>query len=398
MAKRVNSWNEWDPLKRVIVGRPQGTQVPAPEPAWTHDYPAHGFPLGKYGKFPQEMVDEANAQMEFFVKTMEKRGIIVDRVELHPVLSEVRAFSTPDWTQLNARGINNPRDLFLPVGNEIMEATCSIRSRWYEYLHLRPIFERYFREDPEFLWTSAPKPRLTEESYEKSYYYNFYNVWSLEEKIERFLQWKFHLTEKEPLWDAADACRAGKDIFWMCSAVTNRSGMNWLQRYFSAKGIRIHPVQFNSPAAAKGPFASYFLHPWHIDVSLLILRPGLALYNPDEPILTEEAAKLFKINDWELIPAVPPVHEYKDSVNNLGHPFAGPTWISMNTFSLGPKTICVEAHEKPFIEQLTKLGMEVVPIPYDKVMAFGGELHCTTLDVYREGKLEDYFPKQVPGY
>jgi glycine amidinotransferase len=398
MAKRVNSWNEWDPLKRVVVGRPEGTQVPAPEPAWTHDYPAFGFPLGRYGKFPQEMVDEANAQMDNFVKTMEKRGIVVDRVEVHPELAEVRPFSTPDWTQLNARGTNNPRDLFLPVGNEIVEATCSIRSRWYEYLNLRPLFERYFKEDPEFLWTSAPRPRLTDESYEKNYYHNFYHVWSMEEKIERFRQWKFQLTEKEPLWDAADACRCGKDIFWMCSSVTNRSGMDWLKRYFAPKGIRIHPIQFNSPAAAEGPFGAYFLHPWHIDVSLLILRPGTAIYNPDEPILTEEAAKLFKINDWELIPAARPVHEYKDSVNNFGHPLGGPTWISMNTFSLGPKTICVEAHEGPFIEQLTKLGMEVVPIPYDKVLPFGGELHCTTLDVYREGRLEDYFPKQVPGY
>ena len=25
---------------------------------------------------------------------------------------------------------------------------------------------------------------------------------------------------------------------------------------------------------------------------------------------------------------------------------------------------------------------------------FGGGLHCCTADVYREGKCEDYFPKQ----
>ena len=29
----VNSWNEWDPLKHVIVGRADGTCIPAPEPA-----------------------------------------------------------------------------------------------------------------------------------------------------------------------------------------------------------------------------------------------------------------------------------------------------------------------------------------------------------------------------
>jgi glycine amidinotransferase len=398
MAKMVNSWNEWDPLKRVIVGRPEGTQVPAPESGWVHSYPKYGFPLGTYGKFPQEMVDAANEQMDNFVQIMEKRGIIVDRVEVHPALAEVRAYSTPDWTQLNGRGINNPRDVFLPVGNEIMEATGTIRSRWYEYLHLRPLFEKYFKEDPEFLWTAAPKPRLTDESYEKNYYYNFENVWTLEEKKERFRQWKFHLTEKEPLWDAADASRCGKDIFWQCSAVTNRSGMDWLKRYFGAKGIRIHPIQFNGPNAAIGPGPDYFLHPWHIDVSLIAVRPGLAIYNPDEPILTEEAVKLFKMNDWELIPAAKPTHYYKDNVNVLGHPYEGPSWISMNTLSLGPNTICVEAHELKYIDQLTKLGFEVVEIPYDQVLPFGGALHCTTLDVYREGTLEDYFPKQVPGY
>ncbi|MDD2391250.1 MAG: hypothetical protein PHP23_16185 [Desulfobacterales bacterium] len=37
MAKIVNSWNEWDPLKRVIIGRPEGTNIPAPEPAWWYD-------------------------------------------------------------------------------------------------------------------------------------------------------------------------------------------------------------------------------------------------------------------------------------------------------------------------------------------------------------------------
>ena len=29
----VNSWNEWDPLKHVMVGRADGTCIPAPEPA-----------------------------------------------------------------------------------------------------------------------------------------------------------------------------------------------------------------------------------------------------------------------------------------------------------------------------------------------------------------------------
>jgi glycine amidinotransferase len=385
--KVVNSWNEWDPLKRVIVGRSEGTNIPAPEPAWWYDQPEGGFPLGQHGPFPQDMVDKANAQMDDFVQVLEGRGIIVDRVPLHPMMYDRRAVSTPDWVQLSQHGVNNPRDVFVVVGNEIMEATASRRSRWYEYLNLRPLFEQYFKEDPDFLWTAAPKPRLTDESYVKNYYYLFNNVWTDEEKRERMLNWEFHLTEKEPLWDGADAARMGKDIFWQCSSLTNKSGMDWLRRYFGAKGIRVHPVLFDD--------TSY--HQWHIDVNLLPLRPGLAVYNEESPPITEEALKLFKMNDWELIPAAKPVYVHKSPVRLFG-PYGGTSWISMNTLSLGPNTICVESHETGYMEQLDKLGFEVVPITYEHVIPFGGALHCTTLDVCREGDCEDYFPKQIPGY
>ena len=59
MAKIVNAWTEWDPLKLVIMGRPEGTNIPAPEPCWWYDLPEGGYPLGAWGPFPQEMVDAA---------------------------------------------------------------------------------------------------------------------------------------------------------------------------------------------------------------------------------------------------------------------------------------------------------------------------------------------------
>ena len=387
MTKIVNSWNEWDPLKRVIVGRPDGSQIPAPEPAWDFHAPNGGFPLGSWGLLPQEMVDAANEQMDGFVKMMEKRGIIVDRVDVHPSMLNGDPICTPDWAHPSQRGISNPRDLFLPVGNEIMEATGCMRARWYEYLALRPLFEQYFKDDPEFVWTSAPRPRLTDESYDTLFNYKYRNVFTQEEKLQNLYNWQFQLTDKEPLWDAADADRAGKDIFWQCSAVTNRAGMDWLKRYFTPKGIRIHPITFDTHT-----------HPWHLDCNLTLVRPGLAIYNPVWPIITENALELFRVNDWELVAAAPPTHIYKSDLTLLGGEYTGPSWISMNTFALGPKTICVEAHETAYLEQLDKMGIEVVPVPYNDVCPFGGALHCTTLDVYREGVCEDYFPKQIPGY
>jgi glycine amidinotransferase len=390
MTKIVNAWNEWDPLKRLILGRPEGSHVAAPEPAAYSHQPDGGYPLGTYGPYPQEMVDEANEQMDNFVKILEGRGITVDRVEVHPAYLEGRGNGTPDWTMPNLRGTNCPRDLFMTVGNEIMEAAGAQRQRWYEHLNLRPIFERYFREDPECLWTAAPKPRMTDASYEKNYWYNYYNAWSNEEKQRRLEENRFHLTDVEPMWDGACCMRMGKDIFWYHGCVTNNAGIDWLKRYFGAKGIRVHEVQFGTTQDVYYAF--------HADVIICPIRPGLMMHNPTRPWVTPEAVELLKKNEWEIVETVGPTHHYEEVLDSFGTPRKGPNPIFMNTLSLGPNTVCVEAHEERYIEQLTKLGVEVIPVPYDKVVPFGGSLHCTTVDVYREGDLEDYFPNQIEGY
>ena len=174
--------------------------------------------------------------------------------------------------------------------------------------------------------------------------------------------------------------------------------MDWLKRMFAEFGVRIHAAMFDPLSTSPDTPSSY--QPGHIDVKLVPLRPGLCVYNPDDKPRDPELWELFKINDWELIPAARPVHMASSPLGLYAGPnfSARKTWISMNTFSIGPKTICVEAHETAYCEQLDKLGLEVIPIPYDKVGPFGGQLHCTTLDIYREGTLVDYFPKQIKGY
>jgi glycine amidinotransferase len=61
-------------------------------------------------------------------------------------------------------------------------------------------------------------------------------------------------------------------------------------------------------------------------------------------------------------------------------------------------TICVDAPETTQIDQLDKLGLEVIPVEFADVSPFGGGLHCATADVYRDGTCEDYFPHQLPGF
>jgi len=125
----VKSWNEWDPLKHIIVGRADGTMVQAPEPAVQRDWPDHGYPLGTYGPYPEEMTAQANEQLDNFAKLLESRGVRVDRPT---PLDFSQTVSTPDWVQESMFGCMPPRDLLLTVGNEILEATMSFHSRWFE--------------------------------------------------------------------------------------------------------------------------------------------------------------------------------------------------------------------------------------------------------------------------
>lgn len=374
MQTIVNSWNEWDPLKHVIVGRTNSTMVQAPEPAIERDWPKYGFPLGTYGPLPAEMEEKANEQMEDFVKILEDKGIRVDRPT---PLDFSQTVQTPDWRQASMFGCMPPRDLLLIVGNEILEATMSARSRWFEYLCYRSLLEQYYKEDPNMRWEAAPKPRLTERSYKKDYWKNF-NAMSKEDQLERTKAMDWVLTEAEPLFDAADVSRLGKDLIIQRSTVTNAAGVDWLRRHFPDH--RIHSVVFKEEA------------PSHIDATFVPLRPGLALINRQRETLTPELEELFKKNDWQMVECAEPAHEKKAPLSFCS------VWLSLNLLILDSKTVCVEAAEIAQMEQLDKLGFNVIPVPFWDVAAFGGGLHCATADVYREGTFEDYFPKQVEGF
>jgi len=62
----VSSWNEWDPLKHVIVGRASGTMIQAPEPAVQNDWPQQGFQLESFGPMPEKMEDYFPKQIDGF--------------------------------------------------------------------------------------------------------------------------------------------------------------------------------------------------------------------------------------------------------------------------------------------------------------------------------------------
>ena len=225
-------------------------------------------------------------------------------------------------------------------------------------------------------WEAAPKPRLTERTYKKDWWKEW-NSLSEEEQYRRAEKTDWIPTEVEPLFDAADVIRCGKDLFVQKSMVTNNAGISWLRRHYPDH--RVHMVRYRD------------LTPWHMDTTIVPLRAGLVLVNPVRTPL-EPQKELFDKNGWEVLVAP------KSLLKKKGAMVFCSIWLNINLLVLDPKTVCVEASETLVMELLDKHGMEVVPVPMYDVAAFGGGLHCSTADVYREGTCEDYFPKQVEGF
>ena len=368
----VNSWNEWDPLKHVIVGRADGCCIPPPEPAVECKVPEDSDMKGMWGPRPQDTVEKANIQLDNFAKILQDRGIRVDRPT---PLDFNQPIATPDWESSTMFGCMPPRDVIVTVGNEMLEATMSYRCRWFEYLAYRPLLERYFKEDPNMRWEAAPKPRLTDDSYKPGY---TGRVHTIEQRLKAAAARDFVTTEKEPLFDAAEFGRFGKDIVVQHGYTTNMSGIDWIRRHFPDH--RVHAMNFPGDP-----------YPIHIDCTFIPLRPGLILHNPIRKILPPHR-KFFESNGWEIVDAVQPAHTQPPPLCYSS------VWLSMNILMLGPNTVCVEASEVYQMEQLDKLGFEIVPVPFRDAYPFGGGLHCATTDVHREGACEDYFPKQIEGF
>jgi glycine amidinotransferase len=182
--------------------------------------------------------------------------------------------------------------------------------------------------------------------------------------------WEWVTTEFEPVFDAADIIRCGKDIFVQRSHTTNEMGIEWLRRHLGDT-YNVHHVEFYDHRAA------------HIDATFVPLAPGKMLVNPDRPI--KKLPAIFKNSGWDLLPCPRTVYP-----RNLPT-FRSFEWLVMNVLSLDEKRIIVEKEEEPFMRALKSWGFEPIPVAFRNCYKHGGSFHCATCDVRRLGILQSYF-------
>lgn len=350
-ASRVCSYSEWDPLEEVIVGRVDGACVPVWDSVLAATMPAQHMPFftAEGGRrFPESILTRAARELDNFAAVLESEGITVRRPDS---VDWSTAFQTPHFNQPAGLYAAMPRDFLLVVGDEIIESPMAWRSRYFEFRAYRKLLKEYFATGAR--WTAAPKPELSDELYHPAYDSRAANHSAI--------------TEFEPVFDAADFVRFGRDIFCQKSHVTNQFGIDWLRHHLGEE-YRIHVLNFNDPKAM------------HIDATLVPLARGRLLLNAERAVALPQ---MFK--NWEILFPPPPV--IPDD-----HPlYFTSKWVSINVLSLNEEQVVVEEQERPLIEFLKNHGFKPIPLPFRNFMSLGGAFHCATVDVRRRGTLQDVF-------
>ncbi|SDT80592.1 arginine deiminase family protein [Actinoplanes derwentensis] len=371
----VSSWNEWDPLEEVVVGRADGACFDPAEPGYRPQIrgpraPGETFPVGPKSA---ETIRRANEELDNLSALLADRGIVVRRPD---VVNFDHPLRTPEFDVPTQYCSVCPRDVVITLGRQVLEATMSRRARYFEYLPYRRLIRDYWNRDPRMIWTAAPKPSMADDMYREEF-------WELtqEERFARMHEFEFCVGQEEPVFDAADMTRMGRDVFVQESMTTNRPGIAWLRRELEPRGLRVHPVHFP---------LDFF--PSHIDCTFVPLRPGLVLTNPDRPIKDEDAT-FFTKNDWRFLDAP----EASSTNDEMPKYCQSSRWLSMNVLSISPDTIICEDSEVGVHRLLRAEGFEVITVPFRNVYEFGGSLHCATWDVRRTGECADYFPHFGPG-
>lgn len=357
----VNSYNEWDLLEEVVVGVVDKAMFPSWNTINRATIPPQAQKFidelsNRAGKpYPKEIIEAAQKDLEEFVHILEGEGVTVRRPD---VINYSHSYRTPDWWVANGFSAANPRDVFLVIGNEIIEAPMADRGRYFETWAYRSLLKEYFKAGSR--WTSAPKPQLLDAQYNWDYQEASCN----EEPC-------YVITEFEPTFDAADFVRCGRDIFVQKSHVTNNLGIMWVQRHLG-EDYKIHTIETLCKQAI------------HIDTTLMPLAPGKVLVNP-EFLDTSRLPSCF--NSWDVLVAPQPT-SFFSTKNELG---VVSDWMSMNVLMIDQERVVVEESQDSMIRALKDWGFKPIACSFENYYPFAGSFHCATLDIRRRGDLQSYF-------
>jgi glycine amidinotransferase len=364
--RRVNSHNEWSKLKEVILGAGFPETLPSADFSFRlffHDN-LYGTSFYKESStyITRKHIEEHNEDLENYSNILTSLGVNVLRPKVPKNVTKTKTltFESTNFPALN------PRDLTMVVGNEIIESSPICRFRYFENDYLKHIFHNYFLYGSK--WTVSPKPLLLDSSFDINYVCredngskNYYE--EQQQKDNHYLK-----IGHEIMFDAACCMRLGKHIIFNASNKNAELGCKWLQQHLP--DYIICPVNITD---------------WHIDSSLVPLRPGLAIVANDK--IPDKLPRM--MSNWDFIIAPDCITTREQQTAKLASPL-----IDINVLSIDENTIIANSANgtsRHLRAALSKHKIDVIDCPIRHSELFGGAHHCLTVDTVRESVLEDYF-------
>lgn len=318
------SKNEWDPLKKVIVGTADFARIPDLDKSlrtvnYSHVKDERDIPAGSL--YPLQVQQEANEDLDRLATELTKLNIEVVRPMNRPT----------DYYNYC------PRDLATIIDTKAIIAPMSLQSRKDDYKNIESELKNIY-------YVPNDQSDIN------------YNLESVGNKDI------LALNEFYPKFDAANILRANDDILYLVSNSGNKKGAYYLQELLGSK-YKVHMLE--------GVY-SYM----HIDSTVAFLREGLMLLNPSR--IPDKSILPAPFNTWDAIYAPEPVDiGYYGGYNNAS------TWISINLLSINPNLVVMEEHQTNLAKELEKYGIESLMLPMRHARTLGGCFHCVTLDNIR---------------
>lgn len=348
---QVRSFNDFDPLRSIMIGTARGANHPEFEPSFNHFFtpPNSGrTERASVGPIADRIVAEIEEDIDGLVCELRRRGVAVLRAD---TVQCAQPIQSPHWKTEQLYSLM-PRDTLLVVGDLVIEVPSPTRARYFETFAFRRIISQHY-DAGLCRWIAAPKPELRDES--------FSTTASPSDSRPQ-------LGNQEILFDGANCVRMGRDIFIDINRTANERGARWLQDVLGGN-FRIHRMHLGAD---------------HCDVTLVPIRPGLILVD-GQCVNAANLPPQFKSWDKISLTTMP------EQPFGLSYPMAS-NGIGRNILMLDPTTAVVEENQTALMRELERRRIDVVPLRYRHGRTLGGSWHCIALDLVREGsEAEDYF-------
>jgi len=335
MQVRVN--NEFGKLKSIILGRPEGAVWPSGDIFFDRITSLSTYPTKIVkGKISEKIIDEARADMWYVKDVLEDHGVTVFR----PEIVDWSEYTSDNGHTTTGMHTYSTRDLLLSIGDMVIECPTPYLSRQHEFKAYDEIRQQAIKDGCR--WIAAPRPRM-------------------EDKECVINNSKIELTERYPIFDAANVMKFDDKLLYLQSSTGNLTGAKWLQ---SVVGSSYEVIVWNGVYS----FA-------HIDSTISSIAPNTVLLNASR--VTEENIPAF-MKDYKKIW----VKDVKERQFDT-YPYAS-KWIGMNVLSIDPETIMIDTIQKDLQQQLKQEGFKIVESGLRHSRTLGGGHHCITCDLERE--------------